>query len=136
MDFVEFGLMMRIFLSAGTILSFVTMVLFGEEVQSQKYDLDCKFLRDRLLSGLHAPVFALLDINDQEAAKTERSGSSRTSPLSLRAGFRGGLVSNGCERLKAFARRTFSCTDPRPRSGEGSCDLVWWSPAVSQRSAP
>lgn len=41
-----------------------------------------KFLQG-VLPTLHAPVFALLDINDQEASETASFGSSRTSPLLL-----------------------------------------------------
>jgi hypothetical protein len=72
MDLVEFGLMMRIFLSAGTILSFVTTAL----------EKKCR-VRGRAWIGnfcvilyyqVFMRVFALLDINDQEAAKTERFG--------------------------------------------------------------
>lgn len=85
MDLVEFGLMMRIFLNAGTILSFAFVMLeIGEEVKTILVE---KILQEGILSTVHAPVFALLDINDQEASKTESFGSSRTSPLLLLADF-------------------------------------------------
>jgi hypothetical protein len=87
MDLVEFGLMIRIFLSAGTILSVASIV---EKIKNRvNVALEEKSLREGVLSTLHAPVFALLDINDQEASTTASFGSSRTSPLLLAKLLRG-----------------------------------------------
>lgn len=119
MDLVEFGLMMRIFLNAGTIVSFdFVMLEVGDGV---KTTLEEKILQEGILSIVHAPVFALLDINDQEASETESFGSSRTSPLLLLADFLNGCSQQYLQATKGSSVQAVSSADRDPARDGGRC---------------
>ena len=80
-----------------------------------------KSLQEGILSTVHAPVIALLDINDQEASKTESFGSSRTSPLLLLADFLNGRSQQYLQATEGSSVQAVSSADRDPARDGGRC---------------